>query len=58
MVDPRLMCRKHLLGEHVELHMLVGSLRKGISLEGFFENKLIELHNVERRHAQLVRASR
>ena len=55
MVDPRLMCRKHLLGEHVELHMLVGSLRKGISLEGFFENKLIELHNVERRHAQLVR---
>jgi Pyrimidine dimer DNA glycosylase len=55
MVDPRLMCRKHLLGEHVELHMLVGSLRKGVSLDGFFENKLIELHSIERRHAQLVR---
>ncbi len=55
MVDPRLMCRKHLLGEHVELHMLVGSLRKGVSLEGFFENKLIETHNIVRRHEQLVR---
>ena len=54
MVDPRLMCRKHLLGEHVELHMLVASMRNGISLQGFFENKLIETHNVERRHQQLV----
>ncbi len=55
MVDPRLMCRKHLLGEHVELHMLVGSMRSGISLQGFFDNKLIETHNVARRHEQLVR---
>ena len=55
MVSPRLMCRKHLLGEHVEIHMLVGSLRKGINLDGFFENKLIEIHNIERRHEQLVR---
>ncbi len=55
MVDPRLMCRKHLLGEHVELHMLVASMRNGISLQGFFDNKLIETHNVGRRHEQLVR---
>ncbi len=49
------MCRKHLLGEHVELHMLVASMRRGISLQGFFNNKLIETHNVRRRHDQLVR---
>ena len=55
MVDPRLMCRQHLLGEHVELHMLAASMRRGTSLQGFFENKLIETHNVERRHAELVR---
>ena len=55
MINPRLMCRRHLLGEHVELHMLAGSMRKGVSLRGFFENQLIETHNVERRHAQLVR---
>ena len=54
MVNPRLMCRKHLLGEHVELHMLVASMRRGISLRGFFANKLIETHNVEARHAKLV----
>lgn len=55
MVDPRLMCRKHLLGEHVELHMLAGSLRRGTSVRGFLENKLIEIHNMQRRHEELVR---
>ena len=55
MVDPRRMCSQHLLGEHVELHMLVGSLRKGRSLTGFVANGLIEVHSVRARHAQLVR---
>ena len=55
MVDPRLMCRKHLLGEHVELHMLAGSLRRGTGVRGFLENKLIEIHSMQRRHAELVR---
>ncbi|MBI2677903.1 MAG: hypothetical protein HYX28_03900 [Candidatus Koribacter versatilis] len=58
MVDPRKMCRQHLLGEHVELHMLVGSLRKGKSLAGFLANGLIEVHSVRARHAQLVREMR
>ncbi|MGH9521359.1 MAG: pyrimidine dimer DNA glycosylase/endonuclease V [Terriglobales bacterium] len=55
MVNPRLMCRKHLLGEHVELHMLAGSLRRGTGMRGFIENKLIELHSMRRRHTELVR---
>lgn len=29
LVPPSHMCRKHLLGEHVELHMLLGTLKKG-----------------------------
>ena len=58
MVDPRRMCSQHLLGEHVELHMLVGSLRKGRSLAGFVANGLIEVHSVRARHAQLVREMR
>ena len=28
MVDPRLLCRKHLLGEHVENHMFIGTLKR------------------------------
>ena len=34
MLPPECMCRKHLLGEHVELHMLLGSMRRGKSIEG------------------------
>jgi hypothetical protein len=55
MVDPRKMCDQHLLGEHVELHMLVGTLVRKKSVAGFVENKLIEVHNVRRRHAELVK---
>lgn len=35
MVDPAVLCRKHLLGEHVECHMFVGALRKGKSVAGY-----------------------
>ena len=35
MVSPATMCRKHLLGEHVEIHMAVASLRLGKSVDGF-----------------------
>jgi hypothetical protein len=35
MVWPELMCRKHLLGEHVEIHMLLGALNKGHRVQGF-----------------------
>lgn len=49
------MCRQHLLGEHVEIHMLVGTLLRKKSIAGFVENKLIEVHNIRSRHAELVR---
>jgi hypothetical protein len=55
MVDPRRMCTQHLLGEHVELHMLVGSLRLGKSLDGFVANGLVEVASIRRRHQELVR---
>ena len=54
MVDPRKMCDQHLLGEHVEIHMCVGTLRRGRSVAGFLAGGLLELHNLERRHEQLV----
>lgn len=54
MVDPRVMCRKHLLGEHVELHMLVGAILKGKSLKGFIDKKLI-CNSIRKRHSQLVK---
>ena len=54
MVDPRMMCRKHLLGEHVELHMLAGSLRRGRSIQGFIDGELVEPQNIYARHDVLA----
>ena len=54
MVDPRRLCNQHLLGEHVELHMLVGSIRKKKTLAGFVDGGLVELHNIRQRHRELV----
>ena len=54
MVSPRKMCRKHLLGEHVEIHMAVATLRLGKSVAGFLEKGLLELSSLRSRHDDLV----
>lgn len=54
MIDPSKMCRKHLLGEHVEIHMLVGSILKKKNLGKFLEYRLIEPKSIVERHRQLV----
>lgn len=58
MVDPRIMCRKHLLGEHVEHHMFIGTLKKGRSVQGFIDNNLFEPSSIHFRHHQLVEEMR
>ena len=52
MVNPRIMCDQHLIGEHVELHMIVGALRKGKKLTGFVN--LIEVGSLNERHEALA----
>ena len=54
MVPAWRMCRKHLLGEHVEIHMAVATLRLGRSVAGFLEKGLLELSSLRRRHDELV----
>lgn len=53
-VDVKKMCRKHLLGEHVEMHMFVSSVKNGKSLQGFINTGLVEVHNIKKRHDELV----
>ena len=48
------MCRKHLLGEHVELHMLLGSLRRGKNIKGFVIGGLVDPQRIFARHQELV----
>jgi len=55
MIFPEHMCRKHLLGEHVECHMLLGCLRKGKNIDGFLEKRIIEPQYLWQRHELLSR---
>jgi len=53
-VNPAMLCNKHLAGEHLEIHMFVGSIIKGISLEGYIDGGLVEVHNLVKRHDALA----
>lgn len=55
MVDPIIMCREHLLGEHAEIHMFVGAIDRGYSVRGYLEKGLLEVHSLYDRHEELVR---
>lgn len=48
------MCRKHLLGEHLECHMFVSTINAGKSVTGYLEGGLLEIHSLRRRHDALV----
>lgn len=54
MIDPRMMCNQHLLGEHKEIHMLAGSLTRGKSIKGYLTRGLLEPQNLYDRHDALV----
>lgn len=54
MVNPQILCHNHLLGEHVELHMLVGHLNAGKGIVGFVKANAIEPTSICFRHQQLV----
>jgi hypothetical protein len=58
MIEPHLLCRQHLLGEHYELHMLVGSLRKGRRIDGYLLRRFIDPSSIYTRHAALEKEIR
>ena len=49
------MCDKHLLGEHVEMHMFVGTLNKKKSIKGYLNKGLVEVHNIKGRHEEIAK---
>lgn len=54
MVNPKIMCRQHLFGEHVEIHMFIGTLCRGKTVKGYLEKGLLEVHSLYSRHEELV----
>ena len=53
-INPKLLCDKHLLGEHFEMHLFAGNIRKGRSIKGYIINGLVEVHNINNRHKVLA----
>jgi hypothetical protein len=48
-----MLCNKHLLGEHVEMHMFVGCLMKNKKLNSYINKGLVDLFNLPDRHRKL-----
>lgn len=55
MVDPKIMCRKHLLGEHVECHMFRSVIVSGKKIDGYIRNNCLEIQNLKDRHDKLAK---
>ena len=54
MIDPKLLCRKHLLGEHSEIHKHKHNFLKGHSIKGrIYPITQIEPLSMQYRHEQL-----
>ena len=51
-------CRKHLLGEHVEMHMFAGTIKKGISIQGYLKKGLVNPSKIKKRHDLLAKEMR
>lgn len=50
MCDPTIMCYLHLLGEHVECHMFIGTLKMNKSIKGYLKNNCFEPKSLIKRH--------
>ena len=48
------MCRKHLLGKHAEMHILVGTIQRGQFLAGYVAEGLIDTTRIQSRHDALA----
>jgi len=57
MVDPEYLCREHLLGEHNELHKIVGHIQKGNLevVQGHAARGQVDTSLLRERHDELAR---
>jgi len=54
MVNPAFMCNKHLLGEHVECHMLAGHVQRKRRITNYIRLNLLQPKSLRERHDQLA----
>lgn len=53
MVNPKMMCNSHLLGNWHEVFMIVGAIRKGTKLDGYFAHNCLEIKAIPQWYAHL-----
>ena len=53
-LPPRLLCRQHLLGEHLEHHMFVGNIKRGRSVRGYIQKNFLVPRYLSDRHNEIV----
>jgi hypothetical protein len=53
--DPKILCQKHLCGEHLEMHMFLGTIKKGKKIDGFLKNNLLQPRYIMLRHKELAK---
>jgi len=51
--DPKILCQKHLCGEHVEMHMFLGTLKEGKKFDGYLKNNCFQPRSLYERHEEL-----
>jgi hypothetical protein len=56
MLNPTIMCLDHRLGEHYEIHMFVGHMRRERSIEGYVRNNCIQPRALKWRHDQIAQS--
>lgn len=55
MLNPQIMCRQHLIAEHLECSaMCLGILKRKCKIDGFIRSNAIEILSAKERHDELV----
>lgn len=53
-LDPRILCSRHLVGEHGELHLFIWCLVRHRRLEGYTTRGLMDIRLMVKRHRELA----
>lgn len=54
MVDPRILCQKHLCGCHLEMHMFIGHIKRKRKVDGFLKNNCLEPLLLKKVHDEMA----
>lgn len=54
LIDPRILCTNHLLGEHAEHHMFLGVIKRKYKLNGYVEKNCLATKTLATRHEELA----